>query len=1035
MTDRLALFPLGSLDSSVITTVWVGVWVVAFLNLRLGWSFSGLVVPGYLVPILLVKPWAALTILVEGIVTYLVVRVLSERTPLRSWSDLFGRDRYFTFLLVSVPVRLLFDGWLLRVAGQWVNARYGLAFDYHNNLPGFGLIIIPLVANQFWKTGVVRAALPLGVPLAVTYLVTRYVLTEYTNFSIGNLQYVYGELAADLLASPKTYIIVLTTAYLASRMNQRYAWEYHGILLPALLAAEWYEPRKVAVTFAEAAVVFVLASLLLKAPLVRRMSFEGARKALFFFNVGFAYKMLLGHLVVQHAAGVKATDYFAFGYMIATLMALKAHDKGIPLRLGGSVLVVSLVGAGVGSLVGYALTFLPLASLNPAPVPRTPTDPPRGRLLDILHDDRPALYAPGEQVAAPTPQQRQAFAQALGELVGGAERRDGARRLLSEVGYDLHEIGGGRLYLREQRPHRGWGGFVFDPARPDGPAVEVPAPLAEWGTLEAGAVLFERWGGRSLAVAGGRRNDRGPSLFEVFREVVGKRNAVRLRGHPDAGEDQPPCTLRVWSGLPAGVPLADLRELIGPFEVNWEAADAGGPVAELALSRDARRALLARSAGGSSPSRSAGELRTADGNIRDWLFARRADIPGPGTDVYAPATVGDLIYFDDAVLTPIVRAVRERGDGPVWTDAQRDRLKQAAVAAGPFRYAVTLFRDTPTGTDFVVLSEVQSARRRYWGTYVFRAGGAPYLIQVPRPLVEQNSYEFGVTLFDRQRAAVFAAAGTHPEANRNHTADVSRAKSRVNLFNLVAQVVLREAGTDPLMLVQSRAFGVSPTGQTPEADVVFATDNGATAAVELSHLGAGLFRTLEHDRLTLRFADGAADTAGYGAAGSGQAGYLVQTRNKELALVWVTPVARANFRQQIDNTLQRAHFAGLDIPTVERGLADHLAALKGRTGGVSVPAALRKSVEQYATTQDVVALHAAITDGRARGLTFERLIDPDSQRAFLLIDDGKAYPLVANVGVRPVLPASAVRCPTPDADRVAEFIRTRPVWLEIGGGP
>ena len=54
----LEIFPQGSLSSSVITTVWVGVFVVAFFNLRFGWVLSGLVVPGYLIPLLLIKPWA-----------------------------------------------------------------------------------------------------------------------------------------------------------------------------------------------------------------------------------------------------------------------------------------------------------------------------------------------------------------------------------------------------------------------------------------------------------------------------------------------------------------------------------------------------------------------------------------------------------------------------------------------------------------------------------------------------------------------------------------------------------------------------------------------------------------------------------------------------------------------------------------------------------------------------------------------------------------------------------------------------------------
>ena len=105
---RLPIFPEGSLSASVITTVWVGLWVVAFFNLRLGWCFSGLVVPGYIVPLLIAKPGCGLVLFVEGMVTYLLVRIASERlSEWRLWSSFFGRDRYFALLLTSIPVRLV----------------------------------------------------------------------------------------------------------------------------------------------------------------------------------------------------------------------------------------------------------------------------------------------------------------------------------------------------------------------------------------------------------------------------------------------------------------------------------------------------------------------------------------------------------------------------------------------------------------------------------------------------------------------------------------------------------------------------------------------------------------------------------------------------------------------------------------------------------------------------------------------------------------------------------------------------------------
>jgi hypothetical protein len=131
MDFTLPIFPEGSLVSSIITTTWVGVWVVALLNLRLGWVLSGLVVPGYLVPLLILRPWGAAIVILESILTYLIVWIFSEIAPrFGQWSRLFGRDRFFALVLVSVVVRIAFDGWLLPSLGEYLNHRYGWFIPY-----------------------------------------------------------------------------------------------------------------------------------------------------------------------------------------------------------------------------------------------------------------------------------------------------------------------------------------------------------------------------------------------------------------------------------------------------------------------------------------------------------------------------------------------------------------------------------------------------------------------------------------------------------------------------------------------------------------------------------------------------------------------------------------------------------------------------------------------------------------------------------------------------------------------------------------
>ena len=56
---------------------------------------------------------------------------------------------------------------------------------------------------------------------------------------------------------------------------------------------------------------------------------EGGRKLPLFFNISFAWKMALGWFIVWQGYDVKTTDFYGFGYLLSTLIAIKAHDKNI----------------------------------------------------------------------------------------------------------------------------------------------------------------------------------------------------------------------------------------------------------------------------------------------------------------------------------------------------------------------------------------------------------------------------------------------------------------------------------------------------------------------------------------------------------------------------------------------------------------------------------------------------------------------------------------------------------------------------------
>src|SRR3990167_6421851 len=127
----LPIFPEGELSTSLICTVGIGVLVTAFFNLRFGWLLSGLIVPGYLAPIIFTSPLAGLIIISQGIVTYLLAAFVSRiGVQWNLWSEFFGRDRFFIIILFSAFIKVFFDFFLLPVTGNFIETNYHIIFDY-----------------------------------------------------------------------------------------------------------------------------------------------------------------------------------------------------------------------------------------------------------------------------------------------------------------------------------------------------------------------------------------------------------------------------------------------------------------------------------------------------------------------------------------------------------------------------------------------------------------------------------------------------------------------------------------------------------------------------------------------------------------------------------------------------------------------------------------------------------------------------------------------------------------------------------------
>lgn len=1039
----LPVFPEGSLASSVITTVWVGVWVVALFNLRFGWVFSGLVVPGYLVPLLIVKPFSAAVVVVEAAVTYLLVWLFSERLSSgRSWSSLFGRDRFMGLVLASIAVRLACDTWLLPELGAWANERFGIAFDWRNNLHSFGLIVVSLMANQFWKPGLVRGLGTALVTLGLTFLIVRYGLMEFTNFRISGIAYLYEGWAASILASPKAYIILVVTAFVASQMNLRYAWEFGGILIPALIALQWYQPLKVLTSFAEAFVIYGLGALALRAPMFADVTMEGSRKVLLFFNVSFVYKLALGWAVVLAGIDVKQSDLFGFGYLLATLMAIKMYDKSMLLRFTRSTLQISLVGAAAGTAAGFLLLFAPAGFTLTAAEPQAQATAPVQRrdtgLATALAQESVDAYGrsvPGEAPApAPDATQLAAFRRGVELVLGGEgaaepERLGRAAGFLAAAGYRLEVLRGPWLLLAEASPRRGWGTFAVDPRGASPLLLTLPDPLALPGLPTAAALIAENQGARAIALAGrsaALAGDRAavPSavpqpLYQAFVELASGLGVLQVQ----AGSAP---RLSVAGRLPRGLDAvglapalgADLAPEFGPApEGNVEAAAAAtAGFAVLRIDRSALRHFLARGT----------EVAvTEEARGLGALLLERLSEPGAiaeaGSNAFVPPTLGQLRYLDAEVLAPLLREAL-----PALPRAGAAALAPAQRAAAALGYAVSLVQ-TGGGTH-ALLAEAPggAATPRRWGTYAFRAGsGGHYAVQVPRPLAESNTLEFGLALFDRIEAAALFVAGANPLANADRSADPLYPHAPPGMFNLVSQALMREAGEEPLMAVQARALGVPREGTLPPEDALLALDRMPLPGGAADPLAAGLRAALGRLGLSVRVVDGSAATAGYGIGWSAPALYLAQAgTGKGVAALWLSPLARLAYAQGTEAKLEASQFGALGIPTVEATPAAYLAgAPPAPADGAALPAGLRASLADYTLRRDILALRGA--QRSFPRLRFRRLASPDGRQTFLAVEATAGGVPLAIANLNPLDAGTVER----GADAVERFVKARAGWL------
>lgn len=1058
---ELSLFPQGALSSSVITTVWVGVAVIAFLNLRFGTTLSGLVIPGYLVPLLLLRPVSALVIVGEGLLTFLLGYLLAEKLPkwLR-YAEFFGRDRFFALVLISVAVRLVMDGFCLPWLGEqlW---NHGLQFDYRNNLHSFGLIIVALIANQMWNGGMAKGMASLVTYTLITYGIVLYILIPFTNFNISSMNYMYEELATSILASPKAYIILLTSAFIASRLNLQYGWEFNGILIPSLLALQWYQPGKLVITFVEAFLIYFIAIGMLRIPWLKGMNMEGARQILLFFNISFVYKIAVGYLILAVAPEIKISDFFAFGYLLSTLIALKMYQKDIAVRMTRATIQTSFVAVVMASIIGYALTFLPFgqaSSALEAEQSRSAMPVVNQDLLSFITERRSQLFASSESSLSgqANPVELDTLNQAFQHLAKYLDRGDPSQLALARSLYLKLEMQLTRvedyLVLYEQDSQRGWGLYVFNLQPESTLVIQVPAPLDELQSVDVALQMFLHTSAKALAMPGMRRKQASDgssdillnpqSPFQLFHRQFALDSALQVRqfnnqsrrellGIPSTGvgAEEWPETNQLWlkGSVPTGLNLRLLQEVLPDLEIHWsenplvnrQREQSLRDFAELYLSGEGLRAMLAF--GGFQQSLSEQqEQRRIDGYLLSAIKEDKAYLARRGSETYRQPQPFELLYFDQAVLMPLIQEL-ETALAEGWSEPTQLELSRLNRLAAAMNYQLTRYRHLGSSDNYLILSERLNAKRHHGGTFVFRVGPArPFVVEVARPLAERNTLEFGVALFENMQARALLIAGSHPLANYDGSADVLSKQHGSSFFNSVHQVLLRESDVAPGAVIQLRAMSLE-RAEIAQQDVIV-SKMVEDEYVEDSLTGE-LLDKLETYGLRAQFADGSFSTRGYEVSWNAQASYMPMTDNKQFYTLWLAPEIRKQYQDKGEDASETIKFKALGVMSYEEDVPKWLVAEYPSLSGGALSD--RVKLNGYLQNGNILSLSQFLDSNPE--LLAQRLVDKNTKQEFLLLTYAGQFVAMVNLDTFNEQSWQAEGDLT--LQRLRDFVDSRARWL------
>ena len=1042
------LFPASGLDNSLFTAVFLGLLLLFVLTESFGWVFTGLVVPGYLASVFVIQPTAGAVILLEAVVTYFVARGVSDwGARFLPYNRFFGRERFFLILLCSVVVRLVFEALVLPAAGAALVGDGWLPPTLLTNLYSVGLIVVPLTANMMWRTGALNGLPQVVVPTALIFAALRFVLIPYTNLSISDFELTYENVALGFLASPKTYIILLTGAYLATRNSLAWGWDSHGIVVLALVALAWLSPLKVLTTVVEVLVLVVAVRAVLVLPGIRTANLEGYRRIVVVFGIGFALKFAACHAMAATYPGLRATDYFGFGYLLPSLLALKILQRGSATVILLPTLQTSLVALGLGTLIGLGLALLdpdPGAAASSADLRVVHEEVRSGVVGEVQRASGRLLCGlqPSLRHGSGAAAQLESWQRLVGDLAGGgSDGADDVEVRARALGLQLSRMVDPHDHqrywvLREppgaMRQLRGWGVLVVRPDSTSDLIVEVPHPVHDASSLVSGAVLFQALDARMLLVSG---VDPGLDMSPTARMSSG--GGLPLTAARRAIEAHPVLEVRTAAVLdrsvlwerPGTLPEGAVERVaaavgaLDPQQVPLGGTDAykthtSGSRARVALSgagvRECQLLAHPRDTGHDLERVEAWGLSSLAG--RDWFVAQTTALG------YREPRETERVFLDREVLTPLLRDAE-----PLASDAALlAYLDRTASLVGYAVQRVTL----GDGETVVLLYEAEPATRG-WGAVLVRPRSATArFVAVPKPATERYSLDLALHLMRELDGRSLLVAGAEPTATLDESSNVVGEGNLETVFTHAHRVAFRQPpaspGGEPPLGLQVRGYRSWRPLRSP---VILST---GLLAADLARQPRGLSavgETLRSVGVPVRGYDGTQELVALRGYGIPQVHVARNLDGQPYAVVWASRDLRRRVATREGDALTRtAVRAGLDPREV--WLDDHWASSVA-AGAVVTPGSLQAPPPRLdrawqatlarcaslARTGDLRYLGDALEEARAGGIDAAWLVDRESGLPVLWLARGTT--------------TAAVNLLTPDVTLV-EAVDDPPAALRTG---